>query len=90
MWYLSANRDEAVFPDAERFLIDRENARHHVSFGFGVHRCMGNRLAEMQLRILWEEILKRFHTVEVVGEVERSSNNFIRGITNVPVQLRPL
>jgi cytochrome P450 len=90
MWYLSANRDETVFPDAERFLIDRENARHHVAFGFGVHRCMGNRLAEMQLRILWEEILKRFHTVEVVGEVERSSNNFIRGITNVPVQLRPL
>jgi cytochrome P450 len=90
MWYLSANRDETVFPDAERFLIDRENARHHVSFGFGVHRCMGNRLAEMQLRILWEEILKRFHTVEVVGEVERSSNNFIRGITNVPVRLRPL
>lgn len=90
MWYVSGNRDEDIFPDGDRFIIDRKNARHHVSFGFGVHRCMGNRLAEMQLRILWEEILKRFHTVEVVGKVERSSNNFIRGITNVPVQLRPI
>ncbi len=89
MWYLSGNRDESVFPDADRLIIDRANARHHVSFGFGVHRCMGNRLAEMQLRVLWEEIMKRFHTVEVVGEVERLSNNFIRGIANVPVQLRP-
>ncbi|MEO0982907.1 MAG: cytochrome P450 [Pseudomonadota bacterium] len=89
MWYLSGNRDETVFEDADRFLIDRPNARRHVSFGFGVHRCMGNRLAEMQLQILWEEILKRFHTVEVVGEVERTSNNFIRGIADVPVRLHP-
>ncbi|CDO59720.1 putative cytochrome P450 hydroxylase [Candidatus Phaeomarinobacter ectocarpi] len=90
MWYLSGNRDEAVFPDADRLIIDRPNARQHVSFGFGVHRCMGNRLAEMQLRVLWEEIMKRFHTVEVVGEVERLSNNFIRGIASVPVRLHPL
>jgi len=90
MWYLSANRDEDVFPDGDRLIIDRPNARQHVAFGFGVHRCMGNRLAEMQLRILWEEIMKRFHKVEVVGEAERNSNNFIRGITNLPVQLRPL
>ncbi|MEQ8746313.1 cytochrome P450 [Pyruvatibacter sp.] len=90
MWYLSGNRDETVFPDADRLIIDRPNARQHVSFGFGVHRCMGNRLAEMQLRVLWEEIMKRFHAVEVVGDVERLSNNFIRGIASVPVQLRPL
>ncbi len=90
MWYLSGNRDESVFPDADRLIIDRPNARNHVAFGFGVHRCMGNRLAEMQLRILWEEILKRFHTVEVVGEVERTSNNFIRGIVDLPVRLHPL
>jgi cytochrome P450 len=89
MWYLSGNRDESVFPDADKLIIDRPNARAHVAFGFGVHRCMGNRLAEMQLRILWEEIMKRFHTVEVVGEVERLPNNFIRGIRNVPVQLHP-
>ncbi|MDA7725440.1 cytochrome P450 [Pseudomonadales bacterium] len=89
MWYLSGNRDESVFEDAEKMIIDRPNARSHVAFGFGVHRCMGNRLAEMQLRILWEEIVKRFDKVEVVGEVERLPNNFIRGIKDVPVILHP-
>ena len=90
MWYVSGNRDESVFEDADKLIVDRPNARAHVSFGFGVHRCMGNRLAELQLRVLWEEIVKRFHTVEVVGDVERLPNNFIRGIKNVPVQLHPL
>ena len=89
MWYLSGNRDESVFPDPDKLVIDRPNARAHVAFGFGVHRCMGNRLAEMQLRVLWEEIMKRFHTVEVVGDVERLPNNFIRGIKDVPVILHP-
>lgn len=88
MWYLSGNRDEAVFADADEFRIDRPNARQHVSFGFGVHRCMGNRLAEMQLRVLWEEITQRFDAIELVGEVERLPNNFIRGIKNIPVQVR--
>ncbi len=87
MWYLSGNRDESVFADADRLIIDRKNARQHVSFGFGVHRCMGNRLAEMQLRILWEEIMNRFHHVELVGDVVRLPNNFIRGIADVPVVL---
>ena len=90
MWYISGNRDEAVFQDADRLIIDRPNARVHVAFGFGVHRCLGNRLAEMQLRVLWEEIQQRFHKVEVVGDVERLSNNFIRGIRDVPVRLHPL
>ena len=90
MWYLSGNRDESVFKDAEKLIVDRPNARAHVAFGFGVHRCMGNRLAEMQLRVLWEEIMKRFHKVEVVGDVERLPNNFIRGIKNVPVRLHPV
>jgi cytochrome P450 len=89
MWYLSGNRDETVFPDADRLIIDRSNARRHLSFGFGVHRCMGNRLAEMQLRVLWEEIMKRFKMVEVVGDVERVSSNFIRGVASLPVQLHP-
>ena len=89
MWYLSGNRDEKVFPDAERLMIDRKNARHHVAFGFGIHRCMGNRLAEMQLRVLWEEIMKRFEKIELVGEVKRLPNNFIRGIAEVPVRLVP-
>jgi len=90
MWYLSGNHDDTVFEDADRLIIDRPNARAHVAFGFVVHRCMGNRLAEMQLRVLWEEIVKRFHTVEVVDEVERLPNNFIRGIKNVPVRLHPI
>jgi len=87
MWYLSGNRDESVFEDPEKFIIDRTNARAHVAFGFGVHRCMGNRLAEMQLCVLWEEIMKRYDRVEIVGDVERLPNNFIRGIKNVPVRL---
>lgn len=90
MWYLSGNRDESVFPDAERFIIDRPNARQHVAFGFGIHRCMGNRLAEMQLRVLWEEIVKRFRHIEVVDDVVRLPNNFIRGIKEVPVRVHPI
>ena len=89
MWYLSGNRDESVFEDADRLIIDRPNARAHLSFGFGIHRCMGNRLAEMQLRVLWEEIVKRFDKVEQVGDVVRLPNNFIRGLADVPVRLIP-
>ena len=87
MWYLSGNRDEAVFKDADRFVIDRPNARQHLAFGFGVHRCMGNRLAEMQLRVLWEEIMARFNMIELKGDIERVPNNFIRGIRSLPVQV---
>ena len=87
MWYLSGNRDETVIDRADEFIIDRENPRHHLSFGFGIHRCMGNRLAELQLRIIWEEILKRFRFVEVVGEPERLLSNLVRGITRLPVKL---
>ena len=87
MWYLSGNRDETVFENADRLLIDRPNARSHVAFGYGIHRCMGNRLAEMQLGVLWEEIIRRFDKVEVAGQVERLPNNFIRGISRVPVIL---
>ncbi len=71
-------------------IIDRDNARQHVAFGYGIHRCMGNRLAEMQLRVLWEEILKRFHWVEVVGEPRRVRSNFVRGYAELPVRLHPL
>lgn len=87
MWYLSGNRDERVFDDADKLIIDRANARQHVAFGYGIHRCMGNRLAEMQLKVLWEEIMARFETVEVVGDVVRAPNNFIRGIKELPVRL---
>lgn len=87
MWYLSGNRDEDVFERGEELIIDRENARNHLSFGFGIHRCMGNRLAEMQLRVLWEEILKRFENIEVVGEVERTFSSFVKGYTSMPVRV---
>lgn len=87
MWYISGNRDESVHEHADRLIIDRKNARHHVSFGFGVHRCMGNRLAEMQLRIIWEEIMKRFSFIEVTGPETRLKSNFIRGIKSLPVRL---
>ncbi len=89
LWYVSANRDESKIERPNEFLIDRQGARNHISFGFGVHRCMGNRLAEMQLRLVWEEILRRFDRVEVVGEAKRLKSNFVRGITELPVVLRP-
>lgn len=87
MWYISGNRDEEVIDRPDEFIIDRQNSRHHLSFGFGVHRCMGNRMAELQLRIVWEEILKRFSKVEVVGAPERTLSNFIHGFTRLPVKL---
>ncbi len=87
MWYLSGNRDEEAIPRANEFLIDRPNARQHLSFGFGIHRCIGNRLGEMQLNIIWEEIMKRFRHVEVVGEPKFLKSSFIRGITDLPVQV---
>jgi cytochrome P450 len=90
MWYVSGNRDESAIDNADEFIIDRKNPRHHISFGFGIHRCMGNRLAEMQLRILWEEIMQRFHKVEVVAEPERVRSNFVRGYKSLPVRLHPL
>jgi cytochrome P450 len=89
MWYVSANRDESVIERANEFLIDRKNARQHLSFGWGVHFCMGSRLAEMQLRILWEELLRRFRRVEVVGEPVRVRSNFVKGFTELPVRLHP-
>jgi cytochrome P450 len=87
MWYISGNRDSEVIQNADQFLIDRANPRHHVSFGFGIHRCMGNRLAEMQLRIVWEEIMQRFSNIEVVDEPVRVMSNFIKGYTDVNVRL---
>jgi len=87
MWYVSGNRDETAIDSPDAFIIDRPRARHHVSFGFGIHRCMGNRLAEMQLRILWEEILIRFKDIEVIGEPERVESNFVMGYTDLQVKL---
>jgi cytochrome P450 len=85
MWYLSGNRDEREIPDPDAYLIDRERARHHLSFGFGVHRCVGNRVAEMQLTIIWEEILKRFPVIEVVEEPTRTYSHFVHGYERMQV-----
>ncbi|HSG90948.1 MAG TPA: cytochrome P450 [Pseudomonadales bacterium] len=89
MWYVSGNRDEAQFEAADDLVIDRPNARSHVSFGYGVHRCMGNRLGEMQLRVLWEEIMQRFDRVEATAEPTRVKSNFVKGYTHLPVVLHP-
>ena len=85
MWYVSGNRDDEVIENPNEFIIDRDNPRHHLSFGFGIHRCMGNRLAEMQLRIVWEEILKRFKRIEVVREPGRTQSSFVKGYTDLKV-----
>jgi hypothetical protein len=85
MWYLSGNRDSEVIDDADRFIIDRARPRQHMAFGFGIHRCVGNRLAELQLKVLWQEILKRFPRIEVVGEPTRTKSNFVHGFTAMPV-----
>ena len=87
MWYFSGNRDEEAIENPNQFIIDRARPRQHLSFGFGIHRCVGNRLAEMQIKILWEEILKRFPVIEVVGEPTRVLSNFVRGYTHLPVRL---
>ena len=87
IWYLSGNRDDSRFSDANRLIIDRPNVRQHLAFGYGIHRCLGNRLAEIQLRILWEEIMARFSHVEVVGNPKYLNSSFIRGITDLPVRV---
>ena len=87
MWYVSGNRDEESIDRPDDFIIDRARPRHHLSFGFGVHRCVGNRLAEMQLIILWEEIMKRFPRIDLVEEPRRIYSNFIHGITEMKVRI---
>jgi cytochrome P450 len=88
MWYLSGNRDEEAIERADDFIIDRVRPRQHLSFGFGIHRCVGNRLAEMQLTILWEEILARkWPMIEVMGPPVRAYSNLLRSISSLPVRI---
>jgi cytochrome P450 len=87
MWYLSGNRDETAIERPNEFIIDRARPRQHLSFGFGIHRCVGNRLAELQLKILWEEILHRFPVIEVMGPPTRVRSSFVRGYTHLPVRI---
>jgi cytochrome P450 len=88
MWYVSGNRDESAIPEPERFLVDRARPRSHLSYGAGIHRCVGERLADLQLRVLWEEILRRDMLIEVVGRPVRVYSNFLRGFRSMPVRIR--
>jgi len=85
MWYVSGNRDESQIADPNTYLIDRERPRNHLSFGFGIHRCVGNRLAELQLTIIWEEILARFPEIRLVREPDRTHSVFVKGYETLPV-----
>jgi cytochrome P450 len=87
MWYVSGNRDERAIERPYDFLIDRARPRTHLSFGFGIHRCVGLRLAELQLKIIWEEILKQFDHIEVAGEPTRVYSSFIKGFDSLPVRI---
>ena len=87
MWYISGNRDEDKIDRADRFIVDRAKPRQHLSFGAGIHRCVGDRLAEQQIRILWEEILQRDLRFEIMGPPQRLYSNFIRGIRTLPVRI---
>ncbi|HEX3574668.1 MAG TPA: cytochrome P450 [Rhodopila sp.] len=87
MWYISGNRDGEMIADADRFIIDRARPRQHLSFGFGIHRCVGNRLAELQLTILWEEIMRRFPVIEVVEAPKRVFSSFVHGISSMMVRI---
>jgi len=88
MWYVSGNRDETAIDDPEIFRIDRPKVRQHLAFGAGIHRCVGDRLAELQIHILWREMLKRRLRPEIAGEPVRLYSNFIRGIRSLPVMIR--
>jgi cytochrome P450 len=87
MWYVSGNRDESVIESPDAFVIDRTKPRQHLSYGAGIHRCVGDRLADLQLRILWEEILARNLDIVVMGPPKRLYSNFIRGIRELPVRI---
>ena len=87
LWYISGNRDGSAIDRADEFIIDRPRPRQHLSFGFGIHRCLGNRLAELQLRVLWEEILRRRLNIEVVGPPERANSALFRAINRLPAQV---
>jgi cytochrome P450 len=87
MWYVSGNRDGEAIENPDSFIIDRARPRTHMSFGFGIHRCLGMRLADLQLKIIWEEILKRFDNIEVVGEPTRIYSSFVKGYETLPVRI---
>jgi cytochrome P450 len=88
MWYVSGNRDESAIDNPDAFIVDRAKPRQHLSYGAGIHRCVGDRLADLQLRILWEEVLARNLDIEIMGPPKRLYSNFIRGIRELPARIR--
>jgi cytochrome P450 len=88
MWYVSGNRDETVIESPDSFIVDRAKPRQHLSYGAGIHRCVGDRLADLQLRILWEELLRRDLDIEIMGPPKRLYSNFLRGFRYLPVRVR--
>jgi cytochrome P450 len=88
LWYVSGNRDESVIPEPDCFRVDRARPRAHLSYDAGIHRCVGERLADLQLRVLWEEILQRDMQIEVVGRPVRTYSNFLRGFRSMPVRIK--
>ena len=87
LWYISGNRDKSEIDCPDKFIIDRPKPHKHLSFGAGIHRCVGDRLATLQLRILWEEILRENLMIDVVGLPTRQYSNFINGISHLPVRI---
>ena len=87
MWYYSGNHDEDVFDDPRTINFERENVNRHLSFGFGIHRCMGLRVAELQLRTLWQQILDKFEKIELVEPPVRLKSNFVNGYTDMQVKV---
>jgi cytochrome P450 len=87
MWYVSGNRDDTQIERPNDYIIDRPRPRQHLSFGFGIHRCVGNRLAELQLRVIWEEILKRFPDIELLEEPKRTYSTFVKGYERMMVNI---
>jgi cytochrome P450 len=87
MWYVSGNRDDEFIDTPDQFIIDRQRPQQHMAFGFGIHRCLGNRLADLQLRIVWEEILKRWQYIEVVAPPHRVCSSFVKGFETLPVRI---
>lgn len=87
MWIVSGNHDECVFRDAEKLVLDRDGPRP-LSFGSGVHHCIGFRLAQLQVRTLWEELIARYSSIEPAGPVVRTGANLVFGYLRMPVVLR--
>jgi linalool 8-monooxygenase len=91
MWYASANRDESVFQDPDRFDVGRTataGGGKHLGFGYGEHVCLGQRLAELQLRVAYEELFARLADLKPAGPPRRLRSNFINGVKSLPVTFR--